>query len=138
MFTTKFNLIWTYWFITDLLLIIGVTIEPQAIVWAIAFNIIQVIHFFWLTPQISNFAVQVRIAYLFLLLIALYPPLYFIFYLQIIGTTAMVIFNYCFLARFMSLMPWNTSQAYTLPYILNTFLSKPVEGSVQQPKQPTL
>ena len=132
MFTTKFNLIWTYWAITNLLLIIGVTTEPNAITWAIAFNIIQVIHFFWLTPKISNFAVQVRIAYLLLLLLALYPPLYFIFYLQILGTTAMVVFNYCFLARFISLMPWNNNQKLGSTLIVKTFFSKPVEGSVQQ------
>ena len=136
MFTSKFNLIWVYWAITDLLLIAGVTIEPQALIWAIIFNVIQVIHFFWLTPKISNFAVQVRIAYLLLLIMAMYPPLYFIFYLQIIGTTAMVLLNYCFLARFMSLMPWNTTQAYSTQSIVNTFFSKPVKGSVQQSKHP--
>ncbi|MDX1351515.1 MAG: hypothetical protein R3254_00785 [Thiomicrorhabdus sp.] len=114
---------------------VGVTIEPQALIWAIALNTIQVVHFFWLTPQISNFAVQVRVAYLLLLVLALYPPLYFIFYLQIIGTTAMVVFNYCFLARFMSLMPWNNPQPYSLSSITETFFSKPVEGSVQQSKQ---
>lgn len=137
MFASKFNLIWTYWAITDLLLIAGVTIEPHALQWAIVFNIIQVIHFFWLTPKISNFAVQVRLAYLLLLVLAMYPPLYFIFYLQIIGTTAMVLFNYCFLARFMSLMPWNNTQAYSMQSFINTFFSKPVKGSVQQSKQPS-
>jgi len=133
-FKSKFNLIWVYWVITDLLLIVGVLIEPQALIWAIIFNVIQVIHFYWLTPKILNFAVQVRLAYLLLLLLAMYPPLYFIFYLQIIGTTAMIVFNYCFLARFMSLMPWNKSQAYSIESFINTFFSKPVDGSVQQSK----
>ncbi|MEA3406194.1 MAG: hypothetical protein U9R28_10725 [Pseudomonadota bacterium] len=130
----KINLIWSYWAITDLLLILGVSYEPQALQWVIMLNILQVMHFFWLTPQIENFAVQVRIAYLLLLVVALYPPLYFIFYLQIIGTTAMVLLNYCFLARFMSLMPWNKIQPYSFKLISQTFMSKPIEGSVQQTK----
>lgn len=135
MFSINFNLIWVYWAITDILLIIGITIEPQALYWVIFFNIIQVIHFYWLTPQIKNFAVQVRIAYLFLLIIALYPPLFFVFYLQIIGTTAMVLGNYCFLARFMSLMPWNSTKPFNLTLVKDTFFSKPVNGSVQHSTQ---
>ncbi|WEJ63314.1 hypothetical protein [Thiomicrorhabdus lithotrophica] len=131
MFSIKFNLIWFYWAITDILLIVGVTIDPQFLYWAIAFNIIQVFHFYWLTPQVNNFAVQVRIAYLLLLIVALYPPLFFIFYLQIIGTTAMVLGNYCFLARLMSLMPWNNTKDFSLDLIKETFFSKPVNGSVQ-------
>lgn len=134
MFANRFTLPWTYWAVTDLLLIIGVTIEPTALIAAIVLNVIQVIHFYSMTPQVSNFAVQVRIGYLLLLLVALYPPLHFIFYLQIIGTTAMVALNYCFLARFMSLMPWNNTRTYTLSLIAETFFSKPVDGSVQQPK----
>ncbi|WP_373018229.1 hypothetical protein [Thiomicrorhabdus sp.] len=134
----QINLIWTYWAITDILLIIGVTVEPQALLIAIAFNVIQVIHFFWLTPQISNFAVQVRIAYLLLLIVAMYPPLYFIFYLQIIGTTAMVLLNYCFLARVMSLMPWNMNESYNRSLIWRTFFSKPVSGSVQRNSTPAV
>ncbi len=135
MFSIKFNLIWFYWAITDLLLIIGVTLEPAALYWAIYFNIIQVIHFYGLKKQIANFAVQVRIAYLLLLVAALYPPLFFIFYLQIIGTTAMVLGNYCFLARVMSLMPWNIQKPYSLELIKQTFFSKPVDGSVQHSAQ---
>jgi len=131
MFSIKFNLIWFYWAITDILLILGVTIDPQFLYWAITFNVIQVFHFYWLTPQINNFAVQVRIAYLLLLIVALYPPLFFIFYLQIIGTTAMVLGNYCFLARLMSIMPWNSTKDFSLDLVKETFFSKPVNGSVQ-------
>lgn len=135
MFSIKFNLIWFYWAITDVLLIIGVTIEPQALYWAIYLNVFQVMHFYWLNPQISHFAVQVRVAYLLLLIVALYPPLFFVFYLQIIGTTAMVLGNYCFLARLMSLMPWNSQKPFSFKLLKETFLSKPVDGSVQHSAQ---
>ncbi|MEA1988288.1 MAG: hypothetical protein U9N57_03620 [Pseudomonadota bacterium] len=131
MFSIKLNLIWIYWAITDILLILGVTFDSQFLYSEIALNVVQVFHFYLLTPQINNFAVQVRIAYLLLLIVALYPPLFFIFYLQIMGTTAMVLGNYCFLARLMSLMPWNSTKDFSLDLIKETFFSKPVNGSVQ-------
>lgn len=137
MTTHRFNLIWIYWAIIDTLLIVGVSLEPVALKLAIALAAVQVVHFYAQTPNLSNFALQVRIAYLLLLLIALYPPLFFIFYLQIIGTTAMVLVNYCFLARAMSLMPWNKVEPYSRHLIFNTFFSKPVSGSVQKPNLPS-
>lgn len=137
MTTHRFNLTWVYWAITDILLIVGVSLEPFALKLAIALTALQVVHFYVRAANFSNFALQVRIAYLLLLLVALYPPLFFIFYLQIIGTTAMVLVNYCFLARMMSLMPWNKVEPYSRQLIFNTFFSKPVSGSVQKPNLPS-
>uniref|UniRef100_Q31EY0 Uncharacterized protein n=1 Tax=Hydrogenovibrio crunogenus (strain DSM 25203 / XCL-2) TaxID=317025 RepID=Q31EY0_HYDCU len=128
----KMDLIWWYWAITDVLLIAGVAGMPYGIEAAIVFNIIQVIHFYTRTPSVSAFPVQVRLAYLALLLVALYPPLFFLYYLIILGTSAMVLFDYCFLARFMSLMPWNHHQKFSIGLLMDTFFSKPVDGSVQK------
>ena len=127
----KMDLVWWYWAITDVLLIAGVAGVPYALEAAIALHVFQVMHFYKLYPSVSAFPVQVRIGYLLLLVIALYPPLFFIFILQIIGTTAMVLFNYCFLARFMSLMPWNHDKKYSWSLIMQTFFTKPVDGSVK-------
>lgn len=128
----KMDLIWWYWAITDVLLIAGVAGMPYGIEAAIVFNIIQVIHFYVRTPSVSAFPVQVRLAYLALLIVALYPPLFFLYYLIILGTSAMVLFDYCFLARFMSLMPWNHHQKFSIRLFSDTFFTKPVDGSVQK------
>lgn len=128
----KMDLIWWYWAITDVLLIAGVAGMPYGVEVAIAFNILQVIHFYIRTPSVSAFPVQVRLAYLALLIVALYPPLFFLYYLIILGTSAMVLFDYCFLARFMSLMPWNHQQKFSIGLLMDTFFSKPVDGSVQK------
>lgn len=130
--TLKMDLIWWYWAITDVFLIAGVLGIPYGIEAAIIFNVVQVVHFYIRTPAINAFPVQVRLAYLGLLLVALYPPLYFLYFLIILGTSAMVLFDYCFLARFMSLMPWNHSQPFSWQLIRHTFFSKPVDGSVQK------
>lgn len=128
----KMDLIWWYWFVTDVLLIAGVAGVPYGIEAAIALNAIQVVHFFIRTPQLSAFPVQVRLAYLALLLVALYPPLHVLYFLIILGTSAMVLFDYCFLARFMSLMPWNHAQRFSWSLLRETFFSKPIDGSVQK------
>ena len=128
----KMDLVWWYWAITDVLLIAGVAGMPYGIEAAIVFNVIQVIHFYTRTSSLSAFPVQVRLAYMALLIVALYPPLFFLYYLIILGTSAMVLFDYCFLARFMSLMPWNHQHRFSVGLLRETFFTKPVDGSVQK------
>lgn len=131
MFKSK-DMIWWYWLITDVLLIMEVSIGANGLALAIALTLVQVVHFYRIERAVSGFATQVRIAYLLLLVLALWQPLYELLYLVIIGTSAMVLVNYCFLARFMSLMPWNHDQAYSWAMMRDTFFSKPVTGSVKK------
>jgi hypothetical protein len=124
--------IWIYWFITDLLLIADVLLWAEGLSLAVALTCLQIIHFSIEQKSITSFASQVRMAYVLLLALAFWPPLYWLIYPVIVGTTAMVLFNYCFLARFMSLMPWNHQQTFSFNLIWQTFISKPVKGSVQK------
>jgi len=128
-----FNKLWIYWFITDILLILEVSIWNNfGLIAATLLTAVQTLHYFSENPKISSFPVQVRLAYLLLLIIAFWQPMYWILYPVILGTTAMVLFDYCFLARFMSLMPWNHNQKLTFKIIYQTFFSRPVDGSVQR------
>lgn len=129
--------IWIYWLITDALLIGQVAFGHTGLLLAIGLTAIQVVHFFSEERSIRGFATQVRIAYLLLLLLMLWSPLYWLIYPVILGTSAMVLVNYCFLARFMSLMPWNLDQPYSVSMVLDTFFSKPVAGSVQKTRSPS-
>lgn len=124
--------VWGYWLITDILLWMDVMGWHYALFAAALLTTVQIFHFWHDTGRIASFPVQVRIAYLLLLVAAFWPPLYWLIYPVILGTTAMVIFDYCFLARFMSLMPWNHNQPYSFAMIYQTFVSKPVSGSVQK------
>jgi len=99
---------------------------------ATGLTFIQIVHFWLESKQFSAFPVQVRVAYALILLVAFWPPLYWLLYFVILGTSAMVLFDYCFLARFMSLMPWNHNQKFSWKLIIETFFSKPVSGSVQK------
>ncbi|MCA1804518.1 MAG: hypothetical protein LC646_04035 [Xanthomonadaceae bacterium] len=66
------------------------------------------------------------------LLAGQWGPLYFIYFIQIIGTTAMMLFDYCPLARFLSLMPWNRREPFSLDLLKRTVFSPPVRGNILQ------
>jgi hypothetical protein len=126
------NLAWWYWAVTTILLIGVVAGNNQSLQAVLALNIIQVMHFVYREKSLSAFPVQVRITYLGLLFIAQAPFMFWIFWWQLIGTSAMVLYDYCFLARCLSLLPWNKKEAYSLELSKRTFLSPPVKGNVLQ------
>ena len=126
------NLIWWYWAATTILLIGVVAGNAQSLQVVIALNAVQVIHFIFREKSLAAFPVQVRITYFGLLFLAQAPFMFWIFWWQLIGTSAMVLFEYCFLARCLSLLPWNKKATYSPELIKNTFLSPPMKGNVLQ------
>jgi hypothetical protein len=126
----KPDLVWSYWAVTTVLIIgalAGIEYSYQAVV---ALNIVQVIHFSLREKSVTAFPVQVRTTYLGLLFLSQAPYMIWILWWQLIGTAAMVSFNYCFLARCMSLMPWNKSEDYSIGLFKRTFFTAPVDGNV--------
>ena len=123
---------WQYWAVTDALLIAAVLGWQPGFVVAIGLNLVQLVHFLARERSLAAFPVQVRGAYLGLLLAGQWDPLYFIYFIQIAGTTAMVLADYCPLARFLSLMPWNRQEPFTLELLKRTVFSPPVRGNILQ------
>lgn len=127
---------WWYWLITDCLLVVYLFDWPLTWQWGIwpvvALTCIQAVHYLARDKRLAAFTVQVRLAYLFLLIAGTYPPLGFIHWVQLIGTTAFVTDNYCPLARIMVLMPWNRNGPLTLERVWHTFVAPPVSGSFLQ------
>ena len=126
------NIVGWYWLFTTLLLIgavAGHTLSLQAV---IALNIVQVVHFALREKSVTTFPVQVRLTYLGLLILSQAPYMIWILWWQLIGTAAMVLFGYCFLARCISLMPWNKTEGYSVALFKRTFFSAPVKGNVMQ------
>ncbi len=121
---------WGYWFATAVLLTAGLTYWPTAISLVIVLNIVQLVHVLAAAKQFTAFPVQVRAFYLGLLLLGTIPGLQFIHWVQFIGTWAMVIFNYCPLARFLSLMPWNRKVPFSTSLVMATIFTPPVKGSI--------
>jgi hypothetical protein len=123
---------WWYWAITDVMLIAAVLGWQKGFAAAIAFNLVQALHFLVREKSLTSFPVQVRFSYLALLLAGQVEVLYFIYFVQIAGTTAMVSLDYCPLARFLSLMPWNRNEPFTADLLRRTVFSPPVRGNILQ------
>lgn len=123
---------WWYWLISVCFLTAGVAGYPIGFVLAIGFTILQLVHFFLREGSLAAFPVQVRIGYLLLLLIAFPEPMQLIYWIPTIGTWAQVIFGYCTMARFVSLMPWNLKEPFSMALVQKTFISAPVQGNIMQ------
>jgi hypothetical protein len=123
---------WWYWAVTSVLLIAGLAGWQAAFHLAAGLSAWQIIHFRLREGSLTAFPVQVRIAYTTMLLLALWEPLRWLFWVPAIGTPAQVLFGYCTLARCLSLLPWNRIERLTWQLVRRTFFSPPVKGSIHQ------
>lgn len=124
------KLSWWYWLATVGFLTGGVCGYPLGFLLAIGLTVIQLAHYALTEPSLAAFSIQVRAWYLGLLLVALPGPLQPLYWLPTIGTWALVLFGYCGMARFVSLLPWNRHRPLSLRLVRTTFLSPPVRGSI--------
>ena len=112
-----------YWLVTVILLSAGIYGWDWGIPFAMVLCGIQVMHFAWRTDSITAIPVQVRGAYLLLLAAGLWTPLQSIHLIQLLGTSARVLFGYCLLARTLSLTPWNRMEPFSAALLRHTFFS---------------
>ena len=127
---------WWYWLVTVCLLSAALLGWVDGFLWATALTAFQIVFYLVRENKISAFPVQVRIGYLLLLLIALPEPMQLIYWIPVIGTWAQVIFGYCTMARLVSMMPWNSSEPFSLLSVKKVFLTPPIRGSVLQGHAP--
>lgn len=123
---------WWYWLATVVVLAEGLLGWPLGFMPVIALGVLQSAHFLVREQSARALSVQVRVTYLGLLLTGLWAPLGFIHWLLLAGTIVIVLFDYCALARVLSLLPWNRHEALNLRLVARTFLTPPVKGSILQ------
>ena len=121
---TQRDIAWWYWLVTVALLGTGLFISPTGLYAAMALCVVQAVHILAITRNAAAFPLQVRVAYLALLIAGLWEPLQWIHWMQLIGTTARVLIGYCLLARTLSLAPWNRWHPLTVGLIRRTVLSR--------------
>lgn len=121
----KRDLTWWFWLATDVALANYLFVDREFIKAAIALAAVQVPVFARRGGGMTSFPAQVRIAYLGLLFAGLWSPLGVIHWIQLVGTTAMVLFGYCFLARCLSLLPFNRREPLSPRLLARTFFSPP-------------
>jgi hypothetical protein len=126
------KLTWWVWLVTGCLLTDGVSGWALGFPLAIGLTLIQLVCFIAMKRSLTAFPVQVRLAYLLLLLIAFPAPLRFIYWLPTVGTWTLVLFAYCPMARTLSLMPWNRKEPFSFTLLKRTVLKAPTTGSFLQ------
>jgi hypothetical protein len=114
------------WLLTALPLGAGMLGWRPGVAVAIAVTAAQVLHQAARTRSLRAPPVQVRAAYLGLLLIGLLPPPRVLHALLLAGTLSLLVFDYCPLARLLSLLPGNRRAPLTWALLRTTFLSPPV------------
>ena len=122
--TTIRDVGWWYWFLTVGLLGAGLMGWAEGIYLAMVVCTVQIIHVIRLKREARSFPLQVRVAYLGLLLAGLWGPLQWVHWMQLVGTSARVTLGFCFLVRTPSLAPWNRRSPFTLALVRRTYLAR--------------
>lgn len=123
---------WWYWLATLVLLAVTLSGWTEGIYYTMALTAWQYLHFTRRDRSPLSFTAQARLVYLGLLVLGQWEPFHFIYYAQLIGTSATVLAGYCFLARTLSLVPWNRRVPFTLSLVRRAYLTPPVRGSIMQ------
>jgi hypothetical protein len=116
---------WWAWTLTTVLLVAGLFGYDSALTGATAVTAAHGLIVLARDRSLVAYSVQLRAAYLLLLLICHLPATRWLYWLIAAGTFALIVFGYCFLTRVLSLLPWNSREAYTLDRLRRTFLSAP-------------
>lgn len=120
------ELTWWAWLVTITLLLTGLAGFPAAFVAAFALLFAQTLFFWRKSRDIRAINVQIRLSYALLLALSYVPQLRWFYWLIAIGTGALLVFGYCFVARTLSLLPWNRVHPLSLDLLRRTYLSVPV------------
>jgi hypothetical protein len=84
--------------------------------------------------RLMAFPVQLRIAYLIWVAAGTYlPSMVVLMYISTVGVAASLVFDYCPLARIVSLLRWNREEPLSLQLAARTFLTGPVSGRFRPP-----
>src|SRR5271170_418081 len=117
--------VWWAWMLTTVLLVAGLSGYNSALAGATAVTAVHgLIVLVRDRSPVAN-SVQLRAAYVLLLLIGYLPSTRWLYWLLAAGTFALIVFGYCFLTRVLSLLPWNSREAYSLDRLRRTFFSAP-------------
>jgi hypothetical protein len=127
--------IWWAWTLTTVLLTVGLSGYEPAFVGATVLTVLHGVVVLARDRSLTAYSVQLRAAYLLLLLICFLPFMHWLYWLITVGTFALNIFGYCFLTRVLSLFPWNSREPHTLDRWRRTFFSAPnLERAKENPK----
>lgn len=130
---------WSYWAAVCAGLMVGLAGRPEGYWVAAAVSSLQLLHYLWLRGSFSAFPVQVRLAYLAMMLLdLLWPPMAWHLWVMAFSTLVLVLTDWCMLSRLMALLPWNRREPLSWELARRTFFTGPVSGSIlDRPRAPS-
>lgn len=103
------SLEWWYWFVTLVAMITGLSGVVEGFYVVILVSVIQFTHFM-ISRGFTAFPTQVRFVYGIFTIIALFDPTHIFYWVLLIGTVMVTLFDRCIIARVLILMPWNKNE----------------------------
>ncbi len=120
---------WLHWATTIPLLAGHIAGIDGCLEVAITFCVCMALAMWTRTRSVAAMPVQVRIAYAALLAIGTSPGMFWVYYVKLVGTIAMVLFGYCPLVRLLTLLPWNRTQRINRTWLTRLILA-PAPGGL--------
>jgi hypothetical protein len=121
---------WWWWLLTAVALGGGLAGWGAGLPAAMALTAARGLQLARAAVRLPALPVQVRATYLAILALGCWSPLAFLGGLQLVATSALLIFDYCVLARLLALLPWNRRGPLTRERLRATILQPPVRGSI--------
>lgn len=101
------DLDWWAWLVIGLGIGMGLIGVPGAFFVVLAVSVLHLAYYMVKEHSVRTLDVQVREVWLVLVLLAMWPPLWWLFILLFIGMVMVVLFDRCTIALVLNLMPWN-------------------------------
>lgn len=121
---------WWHWTITILLLAAHLAGVPGALAAATILCLAMARWYLARLRAVQPFPVQIRVAFAGLLMLGLLPQMAWIHWIQLFGTSAMVTFGYCPLARLLMLASWNRCTPLSLALVGDVIFREPTGGGI--------
>ena len=122
---------WWIWLVISACLLCGMAGVDHARQLAMAISTAQAVVFLGISRNLVHFPTQVRVAYVIWMAASFVPELTFMYWIQTAGTTALILFGYCPLARMLLVFPWNRSVPLSWSRLRRIAFSAPVDGSIR-------
>lgn len=121
---------WWAWLAIGSLLAAALAGNDGARAFALALATLQAFVYVMRHRSLSHFPTQVRVAYVLWMVVSFVPGMTPLFWIQAVGTTALVAFGYCPLARILLFLPQNRTVPLTALRAWRIIFHPPTSGSV--------